>query len=134
VRIGNLQDFEQGEMSLAFFKCFLVLVLFDTNVINGSNSGGLRGKGKTTQEARGISTDGGTHAFVVMNRVHKVENGEIDEDGEVNCEFRGNDACPAASTLPQMAVYRNNNSIWLDDFKDALEKMLVQGCDDCQPL
>merc|ERR1712127_263032 len=49
------------------------------------------------------------------------------ETGEVSCNFENNNACPAASTLPLMGIYRNNNNLWLDDFKAVLEKMLVHG-------
>merc|ERR1712071_462778 len=49
------------------------------------------------------------------------------ETGEVSCNFENNNACPAASTLPLMGIYRNDNTLWLDDFKAVLEKMLVHG-------
>lgn len=58
----------------------------------------------------------------------------LQDDGEVNCEFRGNNACPAASTLSQMAIYRNDYDLWLIDFKAASEKMLLEGCSDCTIL
>lgn len=59
---------------------------------------------------------------------------DLQDDGEVNCEFRGNNACPAASTLSQMAIYRNDYDLWLTDFKAASEKMLLEGCSDCTIL
>lgn len=108
----------------------------DVNILNPFARGGGSGNSGGSFDGDGGQGGGGDPIIMLNTDIGLVRNliGEIDEDGEVNCEFRGNDACPAASTLPQMAVYRNNNSIWLDDFKDALEKMLVQGCDDCQPL
>jgi len=55
----------------------------------------------------------------------------LSEDGDVSCDFRGRDACPAADTLEQMAAYRMDNDLWLTDFKAAWEKMLIQGCTGC---
>ena len=49
------------------------------------------------------------------------------ETGEVSCSFKRRNACDAARTLPQMGVYRNNNDVWLNDFKGVFEKMLVHG-------
>jgi len=108
----------------------------DVNILNPFARGGGSGNSGGSFDGDGGQGGGGDPIIMLNTDIGLVRNliGEIDEDGEVNCEFRGNGACPAASTLPQMAVYRNNNSIWLDDFKDALEKMLAQGCDDCQPL
>eukprot|EP00594_Rhizosolenia_setigera_P004248 CAMPEP_0178939192 /NCGR_PEP_ID=MMETSP0789-20121207/67_1 /TAXON_ID=3005 /ORGANISM="Rhizosolenia setigera, Strain CCMP 1694" /LENGTH=326 /DNA_ID=CAMNT_0020617993 /DNA_START=1075 /DNA_END=2052 /DNA_ORIENTATION=- len=36
----------------------------------------------------------------------------LSEDGDVSCDFRGRDACPAADTLEQMAAYRMDNDLW----------------------
>ena len=60
--------------------------------------------------------------------------------GEVSCDFKDNDSndgggmgggtgivCPVAHTLPQMAVYRDDNLAWLTDFERALRKMLLTG-------
>lgn len=59
---------------------------------------------------------------------------EMSEDGDVACDFVGANRCPVASTLEQMADYRNDNDLWLTDFKEAWEKMLIQGCDTCVAL
>jgi len=55
----------------------------------------------------------------------------LSEDGDVSCDFRGRDACPAADTLEQMAAYRMDNDLWLNDFKAAWEKMLIHNCTAC---
>ena len=51
--------------------------------------------------------------------------GQIESNGHVTCAFRAANACPAAvQTLGHAAVYRNNNQLWLEDFRDVLETML----------
>ena len=47
--------------------------------------------------------------------------------GEVFCDFKNSDACSTAETISQVTIYRRNNQIWLNDFKAALQKMLVNG-------
>ena len=47
--------------------------------------------------------------------------------GEVTCSFKKKNPCPAASTLPQAGLYKNDNDLWLKYFKAVLEKMLLAG-------
>lgn len=47
--------------------------------------------------------------------------------GEVSCDFKNNNQCPLSALLPEMAIYRNNNDLWLTDFKAVVEKMLANG-------
>ncbi len=51
--------------------------------------------------------------------------GYINKKGKVNCTFLGGNACPVAvDTMDQMTVYRNNGTLWLEDFRDVLSYML----------
>ena len=47
--------------------------------------------------------------------------------GKVFCEFKNDNACNTARTLSQVALYSQNNDLWLTDFKSVLQKMLVNG-------
>ena len=49
--------------------------------------------------------------------------------GDVDCNFKDTNGCPASRLLSQAASYRNDNDLWVSDFKAALEKMLVNGYD-----
>ena len=68
------------------------------------------------------------HSHVMLNAdMALVRNftGQIDSNGNVSCAFRSPNACPAAvQTLGHAAVYRNNNQLWLEDFRDVFEIML----------
>jgi hypothetical protein len=43
------------------------------------------------------------------------------------CNFKPPKQCPLATTLSKTGVYRNNNLLWLADFKAALVSMLNKG-------
>ena len=43
------------------------------------------------------------------------------------CNFKAPKQCPLATTLSKTGVYRNNNLIWLADFKAVLVSMLNKG-------
>ena len=56
----------------------------------------------------------------------------IDDDGQVTCRFKnaGNNQvnCPhAAATFEVMADYRNNNTLFLHEFRDVMNLLLVHG-------
>jgi hypothetical protein len=54
--------------------------------------------------------------------------GDLQPNGDVTCQFRGNNRCPlAAQTLQQAGLYRGDNGLWLNDFKAAFVKMLEKG-------
>jgi len=103
----------------------------DVNILNPFARGGGSGNSGGSFDGDCGQGGGGDPIIMLNTDIGLVRNliGEIDEDGEVNCEFRGNGACPAAETLPQMAVYRNNNSLFLRDFKDVFERMLIHRYD-----
>jgi hypothetical protein len=68
------------------------------------------------------------NADIALVRDLGIEN-DLDPTGLAQCAFRGppNERCPVASTLTQASVYRNDNSVWLSDFKVALKMMLEKG-------
>jgi hypothetical protein len=44
-----------------------------------------------------------------------------------SCKFKAPNQCPLASTLTKVGTYRNDNLVWLQDFKSVLVKMLEKG-------
>jgi Peroxidase/PT repeat len=51
--------------------------------------------------------------------------GFIDKNGRVSCSFKGPKACPAAlKTIGFMSEYRENNTLWLEDFSVVYTFML----------
>jgi hypothetical protein len=44
-----------------------------------------------------------------------------------SCTFKAPNQCPLASTLSKVGTYRNDNMVWLQDFKAVLVKMLEKG-------
>ena len=52
-------------------------------------------------------------------------NGRIKPNGKVRCAFTGKKMCPAALlTIHHVAMYRNNNMLWVEDFRDVFTFML----------
>ena len=55
----------------------------------------------------------------------------IRSDGRVDCTIKDQitqvSRCPAAATLAQAGVYRDNNAVWLSDFRRVLTTMLQKG-------
>ena len=56
----------------------------------------------------------------------------IDGDGQVTCamqDFIENDLplCRQASTIQQVIEYSNDNMLWLEDFRDVLTEMTLNG-------
>jgi hypothetical protein len=43
------------------------------------------------------------------------------------CKFHSPGRCPVAATLTKVGIYRNNNLVWLTDFKKVLVRMLDKG-------
>ena len=70
------------------------------------------------------------NADIAIVRDLGIEN-DLDASGHAQCSFRNNPfprTCPiATSTLTKAAVYRNDNAVWLADFKIALTMMLEKG-------
>ena len=92
------------------------------------NNGQIPDRFQWERNARG--NDGGPELIMLNSDIALVRTfgDNLDmETGEVSCRFRNNNACDAASTLDQMGVYRNNNELWLEDFKNVFEKMLIHG-------
>jgi Peroxidase len=51
--------------------------------------------------------------------------GRIGPNGKVVCTFRGQFACPAATqTIRLVAAYRNDQNLWMNDFRDVFTDML----------
>jgi hypothetical protein len=52
-----------------------------------------------------------------------------EEDIIAECEFKApsKSRCPAAMTLTKAGVYRDNNQLWLEDFREVLLMMLEKG-------
>ena len=51
--------------------------------------------------------------------------GKIGPNGKIICTFRGQFACPAATqTIRFMAAYRNDQNLWLNNFRDVYTDML----------
>ena len=50
-------------------------------------------------------------------------------DSSATCVFRTGStrSCPLAETLTKAGVYRNNNNVWLADFKKVLIVMVEKG-------
>ena len=52
-------------------------------------------------------------------------------DGRVDCLIKDlttdSRRCPAANTLAKAGVYRDDNAVWLRDFKKVLTTMLEKG-------
>jgi hypothetical protein len=44
-----------------------------------------------------------------------------------SCTFHAPNRCPLADTLSKTGVYRDNNLMWLSDFKKVLVRMLAKG-------
>ena len=61
--------------------------------------------------------------------VRDLGNGKLDQNGKPLCSFRFPQfkKCPLASTLNKAGEYRDNNDLWLADFKIVLLKMLKKG-------
>jgi len=77
------------------------------------------------------------HPLIMLNAdiaLVRSFGGDLLSNGDVRCRFKGQNACPIASTLAQMSMYSNNNDLWLYDFKSALEKMVNVGCSSCRRL
>jgi len=98
--------------------------------------GGGSGRSGSGRSGGGRGGGGGDNDIMLNADISLVRDmeGYMDDDGEVSCEFEenGNDpvdsvVCPAAHTLPQMALYRHNNLVWLQDFQAVLGKMLISG-------
>jgi hypothetical protein len=69
------------------------------------------------------------NADIAIVRDLGIEN-DLDASGRAQCSFRNNPfprTCPSAETLTKAAVYRNDNAVWLADFKTALTMMLEKG-------
>lgn len=77
---------------------------------------------------------------VDMALAHDVSGHIVDQrTGEVSCVLETDGDAPicddAAATLDQVVAYANDNQLWLEDFRDALNKMLANGYDtsNCNP-
>ena len=68
------------------------------------------------------------NADIALVRDLGVEN-DLQADGRALCTFRNPIAnrCPLSETLTSAGIYRNNNAVWLADFKDALNIMIEKG-------
>jgi hypothetical protein len=44
-----------------------------------------------------------------------------------DCTFHAPKRCPLADTLSKTGVYRDDNMLWLSDFKKVLTRMLAKG-------
>jgi hypothetical protein len=66
--------------------------------------------------------------FVMMNAdisLVRDFSGKIDGNGRVTCSFRGEKRCPVAvDTFDQMIEFRDNNTMWLEEFRDVFTFML----------
>lgn len=97
---------------------------------DGGNNG--RGPPEGGNGGGGGNRGGGGGRLIMLNSdiaLVRDFSSSIDSGGEISCQFENNNACPAAETLPQMAAYRNNNNLWLVDFKDVFERMLIHRYD-----
>lgn len=52
-------------------------------------------------------------------------------DGKVDCTIKDQitkvNRCPAAETLARAGLYRDNNAVWLSDFRRVLTIMIQKG-------
>lgn len=72
----------------------------------------------------------GQHIFMLNSDIALVRTfGEHlnRETGHVSCEFKNDNDCNEAFTINQVGLYRDNNDLWLHDFRSVFEKMLIQG-------
>jgi len=60
--------------------------------------------------------------------VRELDDNNMDKNGEVSCGFIGEGRCPhAARSLDFAAEYRLDNNLWLRDFQDVYQRMLING-------
>lgn len=60
--------------------------------------------------------------------VRELTDENMDKDGRVSCGFIREGRCPHAARSLEFAVeYRLNNNLWLRDFQDVFQRMLING-------
>ena len=71
---------------------------------------------------------------MLMSVIRDFEGGEsqhLFDSGKVNClimdTLKTEKRCPVAGTLAKAGLYRDNNSLWLSDFRKVLISMLQKG-------
>ena len=69
-----------------------------------------------------------------MSVIRDFEGGgsqHLSDDDDVNClimdQFTSTNRCPVAMTLAKAGLYRDNNTIWLSDFRKVLIAMVKKG-------
>lgn len=106
--------------------------------VNNANLAGIPSRFQWERRSgRGNGNGGGGRIIMLNVDIALVRDltGFVDPDtGDVDCEFKrpddGQPACPMAeNTMRLSAQYKFDNELWLSDFRNVLNRMLVNGYD-----